>query len=130
MQTSWFPLSRVVIYGKTHSFDVSLSGSKLSFEFLWFESPLLEKKGVVPCKFSCSRFPGSDLYDIDGKKSHSTFPVVVSNEVSTFGGFNHNFLRKKKGVTYTNFVVPDFRGVIYVILMQKQSHTPINGPTP
>ena len=95
MQTSWFPLSRVVIYGKTHSFHVRLSGSKRSFEFLWFESPLLEKKGVDPCKFSCSRFPGSDLYDIDGKTV--SFHVRRSGFKRSFEfcGFIPNFLRKK-----------------------------------
>ena len=67
MQTSWFPFSRVVIYGKTHSFHVHLSGSKRSFEFLWFESPLLEKKGLTRTSLVVPVLQGGDLCDIDGK---------------------------------------------------------------
>ena len=81
---------------------------------MWFEYPVLEKKGVDPRKFSCCRFPGSDLYDIDGKTV--SFHVRRSGFKRSFEfcGFIPNFLRKK-GVTYTNFVAFGFRGGIYVI---------------
>ena len=49
------------------------------------------------------------------KQSNSILPyIVVSNEVSNFGGFNNTFC-EKKGVTHSHFVVPVLRGVIYVI---------------
>ena len=41
-----------------------------------------------------TRSPGADLCNIDGKTVSFHVCLMVSNEVSNFGGFNHNFLLK------------------------------------